>query len=71
VNIHEQSSLAHKGGSHLPLEAGFSECKKKIIITIKISVAEEGTTEVDDKESAVPSVTYLPVNQRWSVTLRP
>lgn len=55
----------------MPLEAGFSECKKKIIITIKISVAEEGTTEVDDKESAVPSVTYLPVNQRWSVTLRP
>jgi hypothetical protein len=50
----------------LPLEARFSESKK-----IKINVAEEGTTEVDDKENAVPNVTYLPVNRRGSVTLRP
>ena len=50
----------------MPLEARFSESKTK-----KISVAEEGTTEVDDKENAVPSVTYLPVNRRGSVTLRP
>jgi len=53
----------------LPLEARFSESKKKK--KHKISVAEEGTTEVDDKENAVPSVTYLPVNWRGSVTLRP
>jgi len=49
-----------------PLRRDFQKVKKK-----KISVAEEGTTEADDKENAFPSVTYLPVNWGGSVTLRP
>jgi quinol-cytochrome oxidoreductase complex cytochrome b subunit len=63
VSINKQSSLAHKSGSRLPLEAKFSESK------VKKKVAEEGTTKVDDKENVVPCVTYLPVNRLGSVTL--
>ena len=57
VSIHKVLSLTVRT---CPLRRDFQKVKKK-------SVAEEGTTKVDDKENVVPCVTYLPVNRRGRV----